>query len=395
MLGSAAAYYASKKGAKVIALEQYELGHVQGASHDTSRIVRTSYEAPEYVALAKSAYKDWADLEKAAQQKLLTITGGVVVIPKEGGVPAPDRWSNGIPTAADWIKGLEANNMPYELLNHTEANARWPQFDLKEDMVAIYSHDTGIVHAAKSVSAMQFLARMQGAVMKERTKVERVTPNGSDGGVTIETSSGSFSASKVIITADGWINELLEPLGVVVPLQITQEQVTYFKPSNPDGYWPDKFPVWLWVGPQWYYGFPSYGEPTIKAGADNDEQYMTHAERTFVPSEKAVQELSTIMQRFMPDPGRKELRTVTCMYTRTPDRQFVISPLPTHKDILVGLGAAHAFKFAPAIGRILAELAVDGETKDDITKFGLESIAAPAGLGFGNQNPRRTRQTKL
>lgn len=58
-LGSAAAYHASRKGAKVVAFEQFELGHVRGASHDTSRIFRTSYEAPEYVALAKSSYEDW------------------------------------------------------------------------------------------------------------------------------------------------------------------------------------------------------------------------------------------------------------------------------------------------------------------------------------------------
>ncbi|KAK4502209.1 hypothetical protein PRZ48_005634 [Zasmidium cellare] len=84
-LGSAAAYHAAKKGAKVLGLEQFGLGHVHGASHDTSRIVRTSYNTPEYVALAKSAYKDWAVLEAEAKQKLLTITGGLILLPKRGG----------------------------------------------------------------------------------------------------------------------------------------------------------------------------------------------------------------------------------------------------------------------------------------------------------------------
>jgi sarcosine oxidase len=63
-LGSAAAYHLARRGARVVAFEQYELGHVRGASHDTSRIVRTSYGAPEYVRLAQSAYRDWADLEQ-------------------------------------------------------------------------------------------------------------------------------------------------------------------------------------------------------------------------------------------------------------------------------------------------------------------------------------------
>lgn len=378
-LGSATAYHAAKKGAKVIAFEQFELGHVRGASHDTSRIVRTSYELPEYVALAKTAYKDWAELEKDSKQKLLTITGGVVILPKDKGTPAPDQWTNGIPTATQWAKGLDANNLPYEFLDHKAANERWPALNLKENMEVIYTSDTGIAHAYKSITAMQFLARIYGADMKERTKVERVIPNTSNGseGVVIETSSGTFTASKVVLAADAWINELLKPLGLEIPVQITQEQVTYFKPSDPSLYEPDRFPVWLWVGEQWYYGFPCYGEPTIKAGHDNAKQYTTPDQRTFVPSREKIDELASAFQYFAPDAGRQELRTVTCQYTMTADRKFIISPLEPHKDIIVTLGAAHAFKFAPAIGRVAAELAIDGETRDDISKFGFPASGSP------------------
>lgn len=377
-LGSAAAYHAAKKGAKVIAFEQFELGHVRGASHDTSRIVRTSYELPEYVALAKSAYKDWAELEEASKQKLLTITGGVVFLPKEEGRAAPDRWTNGFPTAREWAKTLDAHNIPYERLSHLEVNKRWPVIKLKEDREAIYTSDTGMVHAYKSITAMQFLARALGVDMREGTKVNRVTPNGSSGrGVTIETSAGIFRASKVILAADAWISELLRPLGLEVPMRITQEQVTYFKPTDPAAYQPDKFPVWIWAGPQWYYGFPCYGEPTIKAGADNAEQYMMPSQRTFVPSREKINELASQLQFFAPDAGRQELRTVTCQYAMTPNRQFVISPIKEHQDIILTLGAAHGFKFAPAIGRIAAELAIDGRTTDDISKFKVDTVAVP------------------
>lgn len=381
-LGSAAAYQATKKGAKVIAFEQFELGHVRGASHDTSRIVRTSYEAPEYVALAKSSYRDWRQLEEDAKQKLLTITGGVVLLPKDGpGVPASDDWNNSIPTAKQWAKGLDANNLPYELLDHNQANKRWPQFNLKEDMAAIYSADTGIVHAAKAVTAMQFLARLHGAEMKEQCKVHRVIPkesvHNSSSGVTIETSQGIFSASKVVLAGDGWVNELLEPLGLTIPLKVTQEQVTYFRPTNPRAYEPDQFPVWIWVGEDWAYGFPVYGEPTIKAGLDNSEQYTTSSTRSFIPSQEKIDKLDSLLQYFTPDKGREQMRTVTCLYTRTPGRQFVVSPIKEHKDIIVLMGAAHGFKFAPTIGRVAAELAINGDTKEDISKFSLDTVVKP------------------
>jgi sarcosine oxidase len=375
-LGSAAAYFAVKKGAKVIAFEQFELGHVKGASHDTSRIVRRSYEAPEYVALAKSTYHDWAQLEKDAKQKLLTITGGVVIMPKDTAVPTPDEWNNGAPTAAQWARTLDGHGIPYERLSHVEANKRWPAFDLKDDREVVYTPDTGIAHAYKSITAMQFLARVGGAEMMENTKVISVTPGvGDAGSVLIETSNGSFSASKVILAADAWVNELLHPLGLDVPMRITQEQVTYFKPEDPSAYQPDKFPVWIWADAQWYYGFPCYGEPAIKAGPDNSQQFTTPAERTFVPNAEKVKELSDFMQRLAPDSGRQELRTVTCQYAMTANRQFVISPVKGHEDIICTLGAGHAFKFAPAIGRVAAELAIDGKTTDDISKFKLETVA--------------------
>lgn len=364
-LGSAAAYHAAKKGAKVIGFEQFELGHVKGASHDTSRIVRTSYDQPEYVALAKSAYKDWAELEAESKQKLLTITGGLVFVPKDDPMPA-----------SQWAKSLEANNVPYEVLEAGEVKKRWPQFNINDNIETVYTADTGIAHASKSVMTMQFLARFHGAELKEKTKVQRVTPNGSHGsGVTIETSNGRFTARKIILAADAWINELLTPLGAEIPLTIQQEQVTYFKPSNPAAFESDRFPVWILAGEQFYYGFPCFGEPTIKAAHDDAKNYMTPAQRTFVHSPRLLEQLCSTMQNFIPDKDRQVLRTVTCQYTITPGRQFIITPLKKHKDIIVALGAAHAFKFAPAIGRVTAELAIDGKTTDDISKFGIPGEA--------------------
>lgn len=358
-LGSAAAYQASKKGAKVIAFEQFEFGHVRGASHDTSRIIRTSYDQPEYVALAKSAYKDWAELESESGQRLVTITGGLIFLPKH------DELS--IQKYAD---SLDANGIPFELLNHEQVASRWPQFKMPENYEAVYTADSGIGHAARSVAAMQYLARFNGAVLHERTRVERIIPKAA-GGVTIQTSKGQFSADKVILAADAWSNELLEPLGERIPLEITQQQVTYYKPTSPQDFESEKFPVWIMGGEQWYYGFPCYGEPSIKAAEDSAPNYTSLSNRTFVPSNKLLERLTTAMDKLIPDEKREVLRTVTCQYTITPDRQFVLSSLRSNKDIIVALGAAHGFKFAPTIGRVAAELALDGRTGENISKFGI------------------------
>ncbi|KAJ6176176.1 hypothetical protein N7485_003090 [Penicillium canescens] len=364
VLGSAAAYHAAQKGKKVVAFEQFELGHVHGASHDTSRIVRTTNSSPEYVALAQAAYKDWAALEKATHQKLLTITGGVFFLPKDAPTPI-----------GDFTRSLDARNVPYEVLNAKEVNKRWPQFDIPDTVDTVYTADTGIAHAAKTVLAMQSLARIHGAVLKEHTRVDRVVPKASGSGVVIQTSKGQVHAAKVILAADAWTNKLLAPLGVHIPLSVMQEQVTYFKPTEEQAWESSRFPVWIWGGDPCFYGFPSFGEPTIKAARDTSNNFMTPEQRTYVHSPQLLEQLNSFMGKVMPDNGRQPLRTVTCQYTITPDRQFVISPLEKHRDIIVGLGAAHAFKFAPAFGRVLAELAIDGKSTEDLSKFGIPQTA--------------------
>ncbi|KAF5017876.1 hypothetical protein F66182_10171 [Fusarium sp. NRRL 66182] len=378
-LGSAAAYHAAHKGATVIGFEQYEFGHVYGASHDTSRIVRTSYGSPDYVALARAAYKDWAELERQSGIKMLTITGGVIFFPKLSSDEASLNEFEKSMSAAEFSRSLDANGIPYERLDSRQVKKRWPAFNVPDGVETIFTADTGIVHASRSVAAMQYQARTHGAVLKENTQVDAVTPNASGKGVAIDTSQGRFYADKVILACDAWINKLLAPLGSEIPLTIMQEQVTYYKPADISAFDQSKFPVWIWAGDRYFYGFPKYGEPAIKAARDTSHNVTTLEERSFVPSEELFNELTSFVGNLLPEKGQP-LRTVTCQYAITPDRQFVISPLKKHPNIVIGLTAGHGFKFAPAIGRVLAELAIDGTTKEDISNFGMPRAGSESKL---------------
>jgi sarcosine oxidase len=84
--------------------------------------------------------------------------------------------------------------------------------------------------------------------------------------------------------------------------------------------------------------------------------------------------LAAHLGRILPGSGPVE-RSVRCQYTLTPDRDFVVSAVPGHPSVVVGLGAAHGFKFAPTFGRLLADLAVHGTTATDLTGFGLDRPA--------------------
>lgn len=354
-LGSAATYHLARRGAKVVALEQYELGHVRGASHDTSRIVRTSYGSSAYVRLAQSAYRDWADLEQESGERLLTITGGVILLPIDGPY-----------SASDFTAALTECGVEHELLSPSEVHSRWPQFRVPENVETVYTADTGIAHASRTVATLQMRARVHGADIRDRTAVERLTPDGD--GVIVHTANGDIRAGKVILATDAWTNTLLDPLGATIPLDIMQEQVSYFRPAEPDDYDRAVFPVWIWEDHECYYGFPTYGEPTIKAARDVSENRMTPETRSFVPDPELIEQLTGFMHDVIPGAG-PELRTVTCQYALTKDRRFVLSALPKHPDIIVGLAAGHGFKFTPALGRVLAELALDGESTDDLSEF--------------------------
>jgi sarcosine oxidase len=361
-LGSAAAYQLADRGYNVLGLEQFEFGHVRGASHDTSRILRRSYHTPAYVRLAGEAYDDWAALSVAAAEELVTTTGGIDLFPPD---PAIDM--------ADYVSSLEECGIPFEVLDPGQVAGRWPRVRLIEGGLAIYQADTGMVHAARTVATLQRLARERGAELRENTPA-RVVAAGPDG-VELATPTGRVRCRRVVVTADAWTNDVLAGMGVELPLAVTQEQVTYFSPDEPAAFAPGEFPVWIWMDEPSYYGFPTYGEAAVKAGQDVGGRVTTASARGFTPDPDNLRQLTDFMARTFPGSTDRVLRTVTCLYTLTPDRDFAVGALPDHPEIVVGLGAGHGFKFTPAFGRMLADIAIDGRTSSDVSGFTLDRPA--------------------
>jgi monomeric sarcosine oxidase len=361
-LGSATAYQLASRGVQVVGLEQFELGHHRGASHDTSRILRRSYHTPAYVRLAGEAYDDWAALSDAAGEQLVTTTGGIDLFPPDPAIPV-----------ADYTSSLAECGVPYELLDPASVAAKWPRIQLPDGGLGLYQADTGIVHAANTVATLQRLAVARGAELREHSPA-RVLAVGPEG-VALETPDGVLQCRRLVVTADAWTNDVLAGVGVELPLTVTQEQVTYFRPDRPDDFAPGAFPVWIWMDEPSFYGFPTYGEPAVKAGQDVGGEITSAADRSFTSNAHNLRQLTDFMARTFPGSAAEVLRTVTCLYTLPPDRDFVVGALPEQPDIIVGLGAGHGFKFTPAFGRMLADLAVAGKTSSDISAFSLDRPA--------------------
>lgn len=356
-LGSGAAYWLARRaGADVLGLEQFLLGHDRGGTHDHSRIIRLSYHTPGYVALAKAAYQAWAALEAEAGERLILKTGGLDLFPAGGLIPM-----------ADYTGSLAAAGVPFETLTAAETMRRWPQWRLPEDVTALYQAESGIAPAAAGSAAHRRLARAHGATLLEQTPITAVRR--AAGEYEVDTPAGTFRAETLILTAGAWSNHLLAHFGHRLPLTVTQEQLTYFAAERLDDFAPERFPIWIWMDEPCFYGFPVYGERGVKGAQDVGGAEVTAETRTFEPDPANLARLTAFFQRHLPGAAGAPLLTKTCLYTLTPDRDFLIDHLPDDPRVWLAIGAAHDFKFASVIGRILSELAVDRRTAHDLAAF--------------------------
>ena len=359
-LGSAAAYWlATRGGARVLGLEQFELGHVRGESQDHSRIIRLSYHTAAYVQLAKRAYACWAAVEADAHEPLVLKTGGLDFAPRVSAIPLED-----------YTRSMTFAGVPFETLDAGEIMRRWPAFRLGDDIHGVYQADSGIAMAARGNAAHVRLAREHGATLRAHAPVERVTAQG--GEIDVTAGGRTYRAGTLIVTAGPWSNHVLGMLGSALPLTVTQEQVTYFASAHPDEFSPDRFPVWIWMDDPCFYGCPAFGEPGPKVGQDVGGRDVTADSRTFDVDEPALERVESFLRTHIPSMLGPRIRTKSCLYTLTPDRDFVVDALPEHPNVLVAIGAGHAFKFASVIGRILSEVALDGRTESDISAFEID-----------------------
>jgi sarcosine oxidase len=353
-IGAAAAYWLARRlGNEVLGLEQFEIGHARGASQDHSRIIRLSYHTPAYVRLAQEAYAAWAVLEAEAGESLIIKTGSLDLAPRNSALPL-----------TPYVDSLRASGVPFELLNAAEVVRRWPNFRLPDDVQGLYQAAGGIAPAARCNAAHVRLAQRYGAVLCDHVRVTFIRPRGDE--MEVVTGENVYRCQRLVIAADAWCNALLAHLGLKLPLTVTQEQVTYFATPQLADFQPDRFPVWIWLDEPCFYGFPVYGEAGTKAAQDVGGQEVTAETRTFTPDRASLERVQAFLARYLPSALGPVITTRTCLYTLTPDRDFVLDSLPGYSNVFMALGAGHGFKFASLFGKILSELALDGQTSSDI-----------------------------
>jgi sarcosine oxidase len=357
-MGSAAAQAMARRGLQVIGFDRFRPPHAFGSSHGDSRIIREAYfEQPFYVPLVRRAFARWRAIEEESGARLLLTCGGLSIGPPESEIVSGARAS------------ALAHDVPFETLSAADLQRRFPAWRVPDSMIGVWDPRAGVLFPERCIETMLSLAAARGARLKLEEPVVswRVVD---DAGVEVRTARDTYHAGRLLISAGGWARDLAGELAL--PLQVERNAVHWFAPvANPDTLQPDCFPLFLLQSTPdlVLYGFPDLGDG-VKAAIHHQGAITTAdtVSRAIDPAE--IDRVRDVLQRFLPDAAGPCLRSTVCLYTNTPDFDFILDTHPRHRQVLIASPCSgHGFKFAPAIGDILADLAIDGRTDFDLTPF--------------------------
>jgi len=364
-MGSAAAYHLARRGGRVLGLDRHPPAHDQGASHGRSRIIREAYwEHPSYVPLVRRAYELWADLEGASGRSLLLTTGGINIGGADGAL------------IRGALESARVHHLAHEVLDGAAIRHRFPVFAPSDDMVGVYEPRAGVLFPEDCVRAHLEQAARAGAELHHEEPV--LAWSASPGGVEVETPRGRYQADRLVIAAGPWAPQVLADLNL--PLVIERQVIAWFRPAaQAEAFEPARCPVYIWqTNSRFYYGFPQLGGGGVKIAehASGNPTTADTIRREITPDE--IEKLRRgFVAPYMPAANGEVMATGTCMYAMTPDGHFVLDHHPRYPNVVIACGfSGHGFKFAPVVGEILAELALEQTTGHEISLFGAGRFAA-------------------
>jgi sarcosine oxidase len=345
-MGTAAAWALGKRGLKALVLEQFDHVHDQGSHGGETRVIRHAYaESPEYVPLVRRADQLWQELEAASGERILVRCGGLELA-------AP-----GFAHARAARASADAHGLSYEWLTPDEVMSRWPAFQVPDDWHALYSADSGFLLTVPALRVMAHAARALGATVLERTQV--VAWGAELDGVWVETPVDRYEAGTLVVTSGAWSTRMLAELDL--PIQILRKTLWWQEVVDPPQFEPDRFPVFITDSPAGeIYGFPIYDVPGLKVAnhAGGEIVDPETVDRSTRPGEN--RDCLELAARVLPGVTARVVKSAVCLYAMTPDTDFIVDRHPARPHVVFGAGfSGHGFKFAPAIGELLAELVAD------------------------------------
>jgi sarcosine oxidase len=373
-MGSAALWRLAKRGARVVGIDRFVPPHTRGSSHGRTRIIREAYfEHPLYVPLVQRAYALWDELAREEGAELFRRTGGLMLGPEDGTL------------VRGALRSARAHRLAHEVVDAREVRHRFPGLTPPDNAVGVIEPRAGVLFPEACVTSALAAARAHGAELRVGA---RVTGWDADADVvTLSTDVGAVQAGRVILTAGPWMGALVPELaGALTP---ARQLAHWFVPAaHPEWFRADALPVLLWEHERerFFYSLPDVGDG-LKASIHHEGRAVDpeRPSEPVTPAETAT--VRALVERLMPDAAGPVRETAVCLYTNTADGHFAIGAHPMHPRVFIASACSgHGFKFAPAIGELLADLALTGRCAFDLAPFALTRLWSP-------RSPYTTRDT--
>jgi sarcosine oxidase len=365
-MGAAAAYHLASRGVRVLGLDRFTPPHTRGEHAGGSRIIRKAYaEGREYVPLVLRAYELWHQLGELAGEPLLTETGGLMI-----GQPGSGQVSGALASA-------RTHFLDHEVLDAGEIRRRFPAFTPEDDEIGVYERAAGILHPEATIGAFLRLAERAGAELRYGEAVTDWTATAD--GVTVRVGERTINADRLVICPGPWAADLLRIPGN--PVRLESRLQHYWQPT--DGFAIGSCPVWIWepAGEEVAYGMPAFAPAADQNGlgtgavvkaafhtGDRPADADLGAPSATPDDVKAI--VAWLGHRLPALANARHLDAKPCLYTMTPDGDFILGTHPDAPAVAVAAGfSGHGFKFAPVVGEILADLAQTGHTLHTIEQF--------------------------
>jgi sarcosine oxidase len=362
-MGSAAAAHLARRRKRVLGLEQFDLGHELGASAGRTRIIRKAYfEGPQYVPLLLRAYDLWRELEIQTQTILLDLVG-VLMVGAAGGA---------------MLEGVRLSMQRYGVrideLGRNDFAKRFPQARLRSGEIALLEPDAGIVFPEGGIAAHQQAARLAGAELRGGVRVTSWRRS-STGTIRVDLADGErIETEQLVLCAGPWLAEVAAELEL--PLVVQRNVQIWFAPAT-GAFARGRFPAFFLERaglPRPLYGFPDLGDG-VKAALHGYGDYTTAASLDRDIHEADIAAVKSALDPWLPGAAHAFHSGKACMYALTPDEHFIVDRHPRDAGVVIAGGfSGHGYKFAPAIGEIVADLA-DGKARPDSAFLGLARLA--------------------
>ena len=344
VMGACTLWRLSSRGVPAVGFERLQPGHDQGASHGETRIIRTAYyEGAEYVPLVQEAFGLWRELEATSRQRLLTMTGALMI-----GSPESELVSGALRSARE-------HGLAHELLAAAAVERRYPQHRLREGEVALYEQDAGVLRPEACVRAAVEVAERLGA----EVHAGHAAPS-------LEELRESFD--HVVVCAGAWLPKLVPDLRI----EVERQAMTWFQPRDVAMFRPGRFPVFMRETPAGgdRFGIPAVEGDLVKVGIHHEGETTDadHIDRSIRADD--LRPIEEFVAGALNGLEPRVVKARICMYSNTADRHFLVGPVPGFDGVTVlGGFSGHGFKFAPVLGEVAAELATEGRTRYPIDLF--------------------------